>query len=294
MGETGKILLCSDLDRTIIPNGFQEESFEARPLLRRIAMRPELVLVYVTGRDTGLVAEAVKTWNLPLPDIAVADVGTAIYDVAGTQGDPEFLPWPKWKTAIARDWNDRSPAELAEMLSGFHVMHLQESHKQKDFKLSFYASPDENLAVLAGQIRAHLARHGVRASIITSIDETADTGFVDVLPERATKVHAIYWIMDAAGIPWDRVVYAGDSGNDLPALTSGLNAVIVRNASEEVRREVRRIASRKGIASRLYTAGGDFYGMNGNYSAGVLEGLAHFLPEADAWIQSELEVIRGS
>ena len=36
------ILLCSDLDRTLIPNGTQPESPQARPLLRSLAARPEL------------------------------------------------------------------------------------------------------------------------------------------------------------------------------------------------------------------------------------------------------------
>ena len=47
----GRLMLCSDLDRTLLPNGPQEESPEARPLLRRLAQRPDLVLAYVSGRN---------------------------------------------------------------------------------------------------------------------------------------------------------------------------------------------------------------------------------------------------
>ena len=90
--------------------------------------------------------------------------------------------------------------------------------------------------------------------------------------------------MERKGYDESRVVFAGDSGNDLPALTSGLQAVLVANANEEVRQEAVREVTALGISAKLYLAQGDFLGMNGNYSAGVLEGLAHFLPETREWM----------
>ncbi len=281
----GKILLCSDLDRTIIPNGYQPESPDARPLLRRLASRPELIMVYVTGRDTALIGDAVKTWKIPLPDIAVGDVGTAIYSVGGTPEKPEFTQWPGWKQEIATDWNGKNPDDLVKMLADFEMLRLQEREKQKDFKLSFYVDVKTDLNALAERIKAHLFENGVRASVIASIDEMAHTGLVDVLPERATKVHAIYYIVEQLSFDISRVVYAGDSGNDLPALTSGIKAVIVKNASEEICRQAVEISSQKGFEFNLYLAEGGFLDMNGNYSAGVLEGLAYFMPEIQQWLE---------
>lgn len=49
------ICLCSDLDRTILPNGFQEESPGVRHVLRKIVKHPAMTLVYVTGRNQALV-----------------------------------------------------------------------------------------------------------------------------------------------------------------------------------------------------------------------------------------------
>ncbi|MFO8111340.1 MAG: HAD-IIB family hydrolase [Desulfosalsimonadaceae bacterium] len=283
----GKILLCSDLDRTIIPNGYQPESPDARPLLRRLAKRPELSLVYVTGRDTVLIADAVKTWELPLPDIAVGDVGTAIYSVGGTPEKPAFTEWPDWKQHIAADWNGKSRGDLAEMLADLEMLRLQEEKKQKDFKLSFYVDVRANLDALAERIKGRLSENGVRASVITSIDEIAHTGLVDVLPERATKMHAVYYIVEKLSFDLSRVVYAGDSGNDLPALTSGFKAVVVKNAPEDICRQAVEISSQKGFEFNLYLAEGGFLDMNGNYSAGVLEGLAYFMPEIQEWLKEE-------
>jgi len=41
-----KILICSDLDRTIIPNGYQEESAHARSVFRQLAEHSNICLAY--------------------------------------------------------------------------------------------------------------------------------------------------------------------------------------------------------------------------------------------------------
>jgi len=41
------------------------------------------------------------------------------------------------------------------------------------------------------------------------------------------------------------------------------------------------------LSDTLYIAKGDFLDMNGNYAAGVLEGVAHFLPETITWMKPE-------
>jgi len=74
------ILLCSDLDRTLLPNGPQPESPRVRELLRHIAERPEIRLAYVSGRHRELLREAIDSYRLPEPDYAITDVGTRIYE----------------------------------------------------------------------------------------------------------------------------------------------------------------------------------------------------------------------
>ena len=39
---TGKLLLCTDLDRTLLPNGESPESERARPLFRRLEKKDHL------------------------------------------------------------------------------------------------------------------------------------------------------------------------------------------------------------------------------------------------------------
>jgi hypothetical protein len=126
----------------------------------------------------------------------------------------------------------------------------------------------------------------VRASLIWSVDEMNHIGLLDVLPRDATKLHAIRFLMKRKDFDVAHTVFAGDSGNDLPVLTSGLQAVLVRNAIEPVRAHALQAVAAAGRAERLYLAAGGFLGMNGNYSAGVLEGLAHFIPEVEDWLRA--------
>ena len=75
------------------------------------------------------------------------------------------------------------------------------------------------------------------------------------------------------------MVFCGDSGNDIEVLVSPIRAVLVANAQPQVREEAVRLAAAGGHSDRLYIANGGFLGMNGNYSAGILEGIEHFHPD---------------
>jgi hypothetical protein len=94
----------------------------------------------------------------------------------------------------------------------------------------------------------------------------------------------VFFLMRRNGFSLDNTVFAGDSGNDLPVLASEIPAVLVANASAEVCREALAQAATRGHADALYIAQGGFMGMNGNYTAGVLEGVVHYQPEVRNWL----------
>jgi HAD superfamily hydrolase (TIGR01484 family) len=281
-----RILLCSDLDRTLLPNGPQPESPDARPLLRHLADRPELELVYVTGRDRGLIWEAIRNYDLPLPRRVIGDVGTTLYTVSSDREGIHFSPSEDWKAAIGDDWKDMDREALAELFSDLDGIRPQEPEKQSEFKLSYYADPKLDADALMDRMDARMRDRDVRSNLVWSIDEEKNLGLLDVLPESANKLHAIRFLMKKLDFGEDAVVFSGDSGNDLNVLTSGLRSILVANAAEEVRRKALDALAKENQTDRLYIAQGDFLGMNGNYSAGVLEGLVHFEPEARSWIAS--------
>jgi sucrose-6F-phosphate phosphohydrolase len=281
-----KIFLCSDLDRTLIPNGAEYESPQARAVLFEMAARSELQLAYVSGRDEGLVREAIGEFHLPEPDFVIADVGASVYHVDGDRWDMNDA----WHDEIGRDWHGHTHDGITLLLSGMHEeLDLQPPEKQNQYKISYYTAPSVDARKLRETISAILDDHEISANLIWSRDEAQGRGLLDILPRSANKVKAIRFLMAAERIDEDHTVFAGDSGNDLDALTSGLKAILVKNAAADVRRSALDRLSQQGRSNRLYLAAGDFRGMNGNYAAGVLEGLVHFFPETDNWIASAMQ-----
>jgi len=288
MARLPKILICSDLDRTIIPNGYQEESVRARPVLRQLAENPSIYLAYVSGRDKTLILDAIDEFYLPVPDYAIGDVGTTLYRVT----DGRWQMSDDWSDEIGEDWRGLGWEKLAAFLEDMEAIRLQEPEKQSLYKLSFYTDQDIDHQQVTKKIRVILANEGVRANVIWSVDEISANGLLDIVPARANKLHAIRFLMQQEQFPADRTIFAGDSGNDLDVLTSGLQAILVRNATDEVRKETIETLSEKHMTDCLYLARGNFYGMNGNYAAGLVEGLAHYIPETDNLIARALEKIR--
>ncbi|MDX1824434.1 MAG: HAD-IIB family hydrolase [Thiohalomonadales bacterium] len=268
-----RLLLCTDMDRTIIPNGKQPESVDARFQLAEFCHRPEVKLVYVTGRHQALVQQAIDQYGLPDPDFVITDVGTKIYRV----GSGEWLEWSSWEKEIDRDWNGCSHSMLRDLLQDVEALRLQEGTKQNTHKLSYYLSLAVDKEVILREVDQRLKQKGVRASLVWSIDEAEAIGLLDVLPMNATKLHAIEFLQQQLGYERHEVVFSGDSGNDLPVLVSGVRSVLVANADEALKREAAALAEDKGNSNSLYQAK-PIDGANGNYASGILQGIWYFVP----------------
>lgn len=270
-----RYLICTDLDRTLIPNGSQPESPAAKEIFKMLVSREEVTLVYVTGRHRALIEQAIKDFDLPQPDFAIADVGTTTYQIDSSG----WRQWGEWDTQIAPDWQGLAHGEIYRLLSVFPVLRLQEKEKQNRHKLSFYVPLETDAQALAGEMDARLKQEGIKANLIWSIDEMAGLGLLDVLPASANKLHAIRFLMQRKSFLQKDVIFAGDSGNDLDVLMSDIPSVLVANADVDTKAR----AANANKAS-LYIAKGGYLGMNGNYSAGILEGAAYYWPEVGAWL----------
>ncbi|MFO7714441.1 HAD-IIB family hydrolase [Desulfosarcina sp.] len=280
------ILLCSDLDRTLIPNGAEDESPRARQLFAHLAAHPQLQLAYVSGRDKNLVREAIAGFALPEPDFVIGDVGTTIYQVDGDQ----WRMNQGWQREIGKDWHGHDHDDITALLAGMvgKDLELQPPEKQNRYKASYYTDPSIDPRTLKQQISDLLEDHDIATHIIWSRDDAEQIGLLDILPRRANKLQAIRFLMTDKAFEESNIVFAGDSGNDLDVLVSGFQAILVNNAAEDVRQTAIHRLAEAGHNHRLYLAKGDFMGLNGNYAAGVLEGLAHFFPETAEWIRPAL------
>ena len=274
-----RILISTDLDGTLIPDGRVTESPHARERFARLVCRPEVTLAYVTGRHKALVEEAIGDFSLPIPQLVIADVGATIYDV-----DPgNWRPWVSWERLLAEQWPAGTAAELSRLVRGASGLRPQEESKQAEFKVSFYLEEGADSREILADVEAGLARLETPARLIFSRDSKG-TGLLDLLPPAADKLSALEFILEREGLRSDSCVFSGDSGNDLEVLASHVPAVLVANASAEVEAEARELAAARGHSDSLYIAQGGLLGMNGNYASGILEGLVHFLPETFEWL----------
>lgn len=277
-----RLLLCTDLDRTLLPNGAAPEFPGVRDSFQRFVTRGRVQLAYVSGRDRQRVEQAIREYELPSPDLVIADVGTTIYDLAS--GD-RWVKNRRWEDEIGQDWGDDGSDRLAKELRNDERLQLQEASKQNRFKLSFYVDRGAKEDQLLTDIEARLARLDIPSTLVYSFDEPRQVGLLDVLPEKASKLHAILFVMRESGFGESETVFCGDSGNDLSVLTSRIPGVLVANAADDVKRRAIRMAESNGTSQLLYTARGAFLGMNGNYAAGILEGVCHFHPDAASWLE---------
>lgn len=279
-------LLCTDLDRTLLPNGSHPESSGARQLFTSLVEKSGCRLAYVSGRHLSLVKQAIREYGLPQADFAITDVGARIYRYDDTLWHNDKA----WQEKIDKNWAVHGRTFICGVFDSFNELTLQEKEKQSSHKISFYHPEDIDVPALQGQIQERLTRYGIEVSMIWSHDETTAQGLLDVLPVSASKYHAITYLADLLSIDTDQVLFCGDSGNDLEVLCSEIPSVLVANASSEVRRRAQVTAEKDGFVEQLYLAQGNLQGsrisaLNGHYSAGILEGVLHFHPEMEKYLQ---------
>ena len=276
-----RLLLCTDMDRTIIPNGRQSEHPDTKKCFHQLCGLPEVTVVYVTGRHLHLVKQAIADYDLPQPDYAITDVGTKIYKREQSQWTESLA----WQTQIAIDWRGKTHAQLKQALDGFPELRLQEKSKQNEYKLSYYLSLKADRDQILTRVNQQLQQLDVNASLIWSVDEPEHVGLLDVLPRNATKLHGIEFLKQQLGYGLQEIIFAGDSGNDLPVLISSIRSILVANADPEVKQQALQLAKQNGFEETLYLAQQKNFPLGGNYAAGVVQGVKFFAPEIGALLK---------
>lgn len=269
-----QLLLCTDLDRTLIPNGTLPVSIAAKKRFEKLTSRKDITLAYVSGRNRALIEQAITEFDLPTPHFAIADVGSTIYQIEANNWQQDET----WDRCIAPDWLDKSGHDLHSRLNIFPTLQLQEAENQNRHKMSYYLPMNVDTHQLATKIMAQLTLSGIKTNLIWSIDEAKQVGLLDVLPAHANKLQAIQFLMKKQGFYIENTIFAGDSGNDLDVLLSDIPSILVANADINTKAQL-------STAQSLYIAKGGYLNMNGNYSAGIIEGVAHYWPQINAWLR---------
>jgi len=253
--------MATDMDRTLLPNGVQSPEEGALERFREWAGgRQSVDLAYVTGRHRALARSVMDEYRLPEPDWLVANVGTEIYPGGGA------TPLAAWQQRLQAGFDAGAVRSWAE--SRLPKARLQEAAKQSPLKVSFYTAGVRDPAGEQRRLQEGLRQDGLAARVVVSYDETEEVGLVDFLAPGSGKARAVAFLREHLGIGAEAALFAGDSGNDADALLSGVGGILVGNATEAVRAQLREaLADHPG--ARLYIA-------QRPYTAGILEGMAHY------------------
>lgn len=234
-------LVVSDIDNTLLGDDAALEE-----LLARLRHESRVGFGIATGRHIDSAVEVLLEHGVPLPDVLITSVGCEIH-----YGPSTLVADAEWPRHIDYRWR---PAGIRAALSGIPGLRLQPEEAQRRHKVSFLV--DEETAPSIREIKGLLRRGGLSANVVFSHGE-----FLDVLPVRTSKGRAVRYVAMRWGIPIDRVLVAGDSGNDRGMLVGNTLGVVVGNYSKELE-DMRK-------NQQVYFA-------QGHHAAGILEGMAHF------------------
>jgi len=257
-------VLATDLDGTFIPLPDAPANRDALETFRAARRGGNPGLVFATGRHLESVLDAVAQHNLPLPDWIVCDVGTSICRRRGETFE-RFVPYDQ---ALADRTHGADRAAVEDLLAGLDGLDLQPPKRQQRFKISYF-TPAGQVERLAEEAGRRLPPARLPYAGLASIDSFNGTGLLDILPTGASKAAALIWLAAHADFSPDEVVFAGDSGNDFPALACGFRAIVVANASPGLAGQVRRELTARGLEHRLCLA-------TLPATSGVLEGCRRF------------------
>lgn len=258
-------VLATDLDGTLIPLEDKEENKTDLVQLERAMKKNSVTLTFVTGRHLESVQDAIQRYALPQPDWVICDVGTSIYRRVGDNSFQIAQPYADHLQSIV---GDVSTPRLREAFASLETLRLQEEEKQGPYKLSFYCDAKQ-MHPIHDAVLDVLTHRRLPYSMISSVDPFTGDGLIDLLPTDVSKAYALQWWAEHAGLDNIDLVFSGDSGNDLAAMTSGYRTIVVGNASPELMETVHQHYESRMQVDRVYLA-------EKTATSGVLAGCRHF------------------
>ncbi|WP_240754614.1 HAD-IIB family hydrolase [Parasulfuritortus cantonensis] len=200
----------------------------------------------VTGRSLESALKVMRRHGIPMPDVLISSLGTAIHYA------PEYQEDKAWSRHIDHLWTPRAVRAVLDELPG---LKRQGKEEQTGFKVSYFIDPQVAPPLETINSLLHQAEQTVNVSL-------AFGQFLDVTPVRASKGMALRWFTHQWGIPLEHVLAAGGSGADEDMMRGNTLAVVVANRHHE---ELSKLAD----VERIYFA-------QAGYARGILEAIEHY------------------
>lgn len=234
-------ILLTDVDGTLLGD---EEGLEA--LRERLGGAGDHVgFGLATGRSLDQALELVEAERIPTPDVLITASGARL------NYGPALTPDRSWDRHIDYRWDPEGVQDALEGLQGLEAHALP---GDTSFRLRYRAEP--GTAPSLEEIRRHLRKAGLQVTVL--LDQGTA---LDILPVRASPGLAIRFFCFKWHLPPERLLVAGDSGNDADMLSGESLGVVVANHTPEL--EGLRDAPRVHFSPRPH-------------AWGILEGLDHY------------------
>lgn len=235
-----RLLVC-DIDNTLI--GDRQALDQLLQMLRESSDYTSFGVATGRGLDSAL--RVLREWRVPAPDFLISAAGAEIHYGSRLVEDES------WKRHIDYRWE---PERVRESLHGLAGLRLQPPDEQRRCKISYFI--DMTRAPSLREIRRWLRQRDIHANAVCSYQ-----AYLDLLPVRASKGAALRYLADKWGIPIERVLAAGDAGNDEEMLSGETLGVVVGNHSTELER----LRGRDSV-----------YFARASHARGILEGIRHY------------------
>jgi sucrose-phosphate synthase len=211
---TADRIVVSDIDNTLIG-----DRKGCQALLKQLKAAGDRVAFGIaTGRSMDLTLDVLKQWRIPTPQLLITGVGSAIHYGSRLVEDRG------WERHISYRWH---PDALRDAMDELPWVELQPPEGQAEFKISYFVDREQPPKIK--EVIRHLRRSNLQARVIFS-----HQAYLDLLPIRASKGMALRYFALKWGIPLERCLVAGDSGNDEEMLTGNTLGVVVGNHDPEL------------------------------------------------------------
>ncbi len=238
-------VLASDIDGTLVGHGGEPD------LVRFLRDRPQIGLVYLTGRTRPNAEVLLDSHGFPQPLALATDLGADVY------WGPSLSLDEAWAFQQRRDWSPRQVVHALDAVDGVNYQ-----SRCSYWRLAFYARD----LTAVGEARAHLVQQGIVCR--TLFDEDAHR--LDVVPRSALKGRALKYILNQLHIRAQQCFVAGDAENDGDLLSGRYHGVVVANGSRSFKEKLPDTIMRSGYPG----------------AQGVLDGLSRFVKQSD-WVSRE-------